>query len=147
MSADPSVGSFSVLEHLSYSIKDLKCDRECSRGEDYRLLKLNIIDYSRKREQMVVVECRGHDAARFQNVDHAHGWEKDVVGMVEEKHGKTKITVSFECETLKADKAAQDHIKKFMPNLVGQDAIVNVGQMSIAGFDVETEDELEGTQN
>ncbi|XP_043713116.1 uncharacterized protein LOC122661695 isoform X1 [Telopea speciosissima] len=126
---------------------DLKCDRECSRGEDYRLLKLNIIDYSRKREQVVIVECRGHDAARFHNVDNAHGWEKDVVGMVEEKHGKTKITVSFECETLKADKAAQDHIRQFMPNLVGQDAVVNVGRMSIAGFDVETDDEHEETHN
>ncbi|KAJ4963348.1 hypothetical protein NE237_023287 [Protea cynaroides] len=121
---------------------ELQCDRECSRGEDYRLLKLNIIDYSMKREQVVVVECRGHDAARFQNVDHAHGWENDVVGMVQEKHGKSKITVSFECETLKADKAAEDHIRQFMPNLVGQDAVVNVGPMSIAGFGVEMDDEF-----
>lgn len=43
--------------------------------------------------------------------------------MVEEKHGKKKIHISFECETLKADKAAEDHIKKFMPKLAGLDAV------------------------
>lgn len=43
--------------------------------------------------------------------------------MVEQKDGKKKISVSFECETLKADKAAEDHIKKFMPKLAGMDAV------------------------
>ncbi|KAG6735803.1 hypothetical protein POTOM_061534 [Populus tomentosa] len=92
------------------------------------------------KEQAVVVECKGHDAARFHNVDQAHGWEKDIVGMVEEKHGKKKIHVSFECETLKADKAAEDHIKQFMPKLAGLDAVVNIGRMSISGLDFEEED-------
>lgn len=50
-------------------------------------------------------------------------WEKDIVGMVEEKHGKHKISVSFDCETLKAEKAAEDHIKQFMPKLAGLDAV------------------------
>ena len=50
-------------------------------------------------------------------------WEKDVVGMVEQKHGKNKISVSFNCETLKADKAAEDHIRNFMPKLAGLDAV------------------------
>ncbi|XP_010258158.1 PREDICTED: uncharacterized protein LOC104598007 isoform X3 [Nelumbo nucifera] len=65
--------------HLPHSIcyglhgTELACERECSRGEDYRLLKLTIVDYSRKKERVVVVECKGHDAARFQNIDHAHG--------------------------------------------------------------------------
>lgn len=26
-----------------------------------------------KKEKVLVVECRGHDAARLQNVDHLHG--------------------------------------------------------------------------
>lgn len=43
--------------------------------------------------------------------------------MLEEKHGKSKVSVSFECETLKADKAAEDHLRKFMPKLVGMDAV------------------------
>lgn len=43
--------------------------------------------------------------------------------MVEEKHGKCKVSVLFECETLKADKAAEDHLSKFMPKLVGMDAV------------------------
>lgn len=51
-------------------------------------------------------------------------WQKDVVGMVEEKkREKSKVSVSFECETLKADTAADDHLTKFMPKLLGMDAI------------------------
>jgi hypothetical protein len=43
--------------------------------------------------------------------------------MVEQKDGKERITVTFECETLKADSAAEDHIRKFMPKLAGMDAV------------------------
>lgn len=50
-------------------------------------------------------------------------WEKDVVGMVEQKDGKNKIFVSFVCETLKAEQAAEDHIRQFMPKLAGVDAV------------------------
>lgn len=71
----------------------------------------------------MVVECRGHDAARMQNVDHAHGWESDVVGMLEEKDKKNRVSVSFDCETLKAEEAAEDHINKFMPKLAGMNAV------------------------
>ncbi|KAF9663787.1 hypothetical protein SADUNF_Sadunf17G0088300 [Salix dunnii] len=122
------------------ALRELACERECSRGEDYRLIKLTIVDFNSGKEQAVVVECKGHDAARFHNIDQAHGWEKDTVGMVEEKHGKKKIHISFECETLKADKAAEDHIKQFMPKLAGLDAVVNIGRMSISGLDFEAED-------
>ncbi|KAK9105336.1 hypothetical protein Scep_022180 [Stephania cephalantha] len=94
----------------------------------------------RKKERDVIVECRGHDAARFQNIDHAHGWDEDVSGMVEQKHGKHKISVSFECETLKAGKTAEDHIKQFIPKVAGLDAVVNIGRMKIAGLDFDAED-------
>ncbi|XP_042435996.1 uncharacterized protein LOC122021892 isoform X1 [Zingiber officinale] len=138
-------GHFITLPHsVCYGLQgtELSCERECSRGEDYRLIKLSIIDFAQnKREKVVVVECRGHDAARFKNVDHAHGWENDVVDMVEQKHGKQEILVSFECDTLKADNAAEEHIKTYMPNLVGLDAVVNVGRMSIYGLDFEGSDE------
>ena len=50
-------------------------------------------------------------------------WEDDVVGLVQKKHGNKKVLVSFECETLKADKAAEEHISKYMPNLCGLDAV------------------------
>lgn len=50
-------------------------------------------------------------------------WQKDVVGMLEEKRENDQVSVSFECETLKADKAAEEHIRKFMPKLVGMDAV------------------------
>lgn len=119
---------------------ELACERECSRGEDYRLIKLTIIDYNKKKEHDVIVECRGHDAARFNNINHAHGWEEDVSGMVEQKQQKNKIAVSFECETLKAEKAAEDHIKQYMPKLAGLDAVVNIGKMRISGLDIDAEE-------
>uniref|UniRef100_A0A0D9VS32 Uncharacterized protein n=1 Tax=Leersia perrieri TaxID=77586 RepID=A0A0D9VS32_9ORYZ len=122
----------------------ISCERECSRGEDYRLIKLSIIDFKNKRDKVVVVECRGHDAARLQNIDHLHGWEDDIVGLVEKKHGNRKFSLSFECETLKADKAAEKHISKYMPNLNGLDAIVNIGKMSISGINFDDEDEPSG---
>jgi polyphosphate kinase 2 (PPK2 family) len=50
-------------------------------------------------------------------------WEDDVVGLVQKKHGNKKVLVSFECETLKADKAAEEHISRYMPNLCGLDAV------------------------
>ncbi|KAJ0817991.1 hypothetical protein HanPI659440_Chr00c04g0711881 [Helianthus annuus] len=109
---------------------ELACERECSRGEDYRLVKLTIIDFNSKKEQDVVVERRGHDAAR---------WEKDVVNLVDQKHQKNKIVISFECETLKADEAAEEHVRRFMPKLTGLDAVVNIGKMSITGLDFDAE--------
>ncbi|KAJ4707391.1 Imidazole glycerol phosphate synthase subunit HisH [Melia azedarach] len=139
-------GHFIQLPHsICYGLQgtELACETECSRGEDYRLIKLTIIDYNRKKEKDVVVECQGHDAARFSNVNHAHGWEKDVAGMVEQKHEKNRISVSFECETLKADKAAEDHIRQYMPKLAGLDAVVNIGKMRISGLEFdETEEDF-----
>ncbi|XP_022857947.1 uncharacterized protein LOC111378902 [Olea europaea var. sylvestris] len=125
---------------------ELDCERECSRGEDYRLIKLTVTDYNSKKERNVVVECRGHDAAKISKIEHAHGWQKDVVGMLEEKRENDQVSVSFECETLKADKAAEEHIRKFMPKLVGMDAVVNIGPMSITGVDFEAEAEQEHNQ-
>lgn len=55
-------------------------------------------------------------------------WEEDVVSMVEKKHGKNEIMVSFECQMLKSEKAAEDHIKQFIPKLVGQDAVGTCSQ-------------------
>jgi len=119
----------------------LPCERECSRGEDYRLIKLTIFDYFSKKEQDVIVECRGQDAARFQNADHVHGWEEDVICMVEkskEKHNK--LFISFECETLKADKQAKDHINRYLPHLIGHEAVVNIGTMKIRGLIFDSDD-------
>ncbi|KAK1410188.1 hypothetical protein QVD17_36723 [Tagetes erecta] len=141
--ADGSISGHFV--HLPNSVcygihgTEIACERECSRGEDYRLVKLTIIDFNSSKEQDVVVERRGHDAARLCNVDHAHGWEKDVVNMVDQKHQKNKIVISFECETLKADEAAEEHVRRFMPKLTGMDAVVNIGKMSITGLDFKAE--------
>lgn len=132
--------------HLPYSTcygffgTELPCEKECSRGEDSRLIKLTILDYASKKERDVVVECRGHDAARLHTVEHAHGWEEDVVNIVEQKHTKHRISISFNCETLKADREAEDHIKKFMPSLTGMDAVVNVGPMTISGLNFGSEE-------
>ncbi|PKA57388.1 hypothetical protein AXF42_Ash013575 [Apostasia shenzhenica] len=137
-------GHFIQLPHsVCYGLhgSELRCDRECSKGEDYRLIKLSIIDFSSKKEMVVLVECRGHDAARFQSIEHAHGWEEDVIRMFEKNHEKQKISISFECEMLKADDAAEEHLKKYMPNLVGLDAVVNIGRMSIFGINFHRENE------
>lgn len=56
-------------------------------------------------------------------------WEEDVVSMVEKKHGKSEIVISFECQTLKSEQAAEDHIRQFIPKLVGQDAVGTCGQI------------------
>ncbi|XP_027359288.1 uncharacterized protein LOC113867962 [Abrus precatorius] len=136
-------GHFIQLPHsICYGLygTELACERECSRGEDYRLIKLTITDFNAKKEQDTVVERKGHDAARFHSIDHAHGWEKDVTGMIGQTDGKKRILVSFECETLKAEKAAEDHIRKFMPKLAGLDAVVNIGRMRISGLDFGAED-------
>lgn len=45
------------------------------------------------------------------------------MGLVEHKDGKKKLLVCFVCETLKAEKAAEDHIRQFMPKLAGLDAV------------------------
>ncbi|KAL8142633.1 hypothetical protein V2J09_015665 [Rumex salicifolius] len=137
-------GHFIHLPHSAcYGLygTELQCDRECSRGEDYRLIKLTITDFIRKRERDVVVECKGHDAARIRNVDHAHGWEEEVMDTVAHKHGKTQILVTFDCETLKAEKAAEDHIMQYMPKLAGMDAVVNIGPMTITGLKFEPEED------
>ncbi|KAL5079229.1 hypothetical protein RYX36_007650 [Vicia faba] len=137
-------GHFIHLPHSTcYGLHgtELECERECSKGEDYRLVKLTITDFNTKKEQTTVVECKGHDAARFHNIDHAHGWDKEITGMVEKNNGKKRITVSFECETLKAENAAEDHIRQFMPKLTGMDAVVNIGKMTIFGLDFGAEDE------
>ncbi|ESW23285.1 hypothetical protein PHAVU_004G033900 [Phaseolus vulgaris] len=139
-------GHFIQLPHSTcYGLSgtELECERECSRGEDYRLIKLTITDFNTKKEQATVVECKGHDAARFHSIDHIHGWGKDITGLVEQKDGKKRIVVSFECETLKADKAAEDHIRKFLPKLAGLDAVVNIGKMKISGLDFGAEEDEE----
>lgn len=44
--------------------------------------------------------------------------------MVEQNNdGKKRMLVAFECETLKAEEAAEDHIRQFMPKLAGLDAV------------------------
>ncbi|XP_048494435.2 uncharacterized protein LOC104887273 isoform X4 [Beta vulgaris subsp. vulgaris] len=73
-------------------------------------------------------------------------WGNDVTNEVEQKQKKSKIIISFECETLKAGAAAEEHIRQFMPKLAGMDAVVNTGKMTIKGLnfhehDDETDDE------
>lgn len=39
------------------------------------------------------------------------------------RSGEASPVIAFECETLKADTEAEDHVRKFMPSLVGRDAV------------------------
>lgn len=50
-------------------------------------------------------------------------WEEDVVSLVKRKHGKNQVAISFECQTLKSEQAAEEHIRQFIPKLAGQDAV------------------------
>ncbi|KAG0609388.1 hypothetical protein M758_8G180500 [Ceratodon purpureus] len=117
---------------------EIACERECSRGEDYRLLNLTIINFKTKKETTVVVERKGEDAARLSTTCDLHGWDEEVVVEANKRHrsGDASPVITFECETLKADTEAEDHIKKFMPSLVGRDAVVNIGPMTIKGLSV-----------
>lgn len=36
---------------------ELSCERECSRGEDYRLIKLSIIDYAVRSDASLSIPC------------------------------------------------------------------------------------------
>ncbi|KAH9331745.1 hypothetical protein KI387_003853 [Taxus chinensis] len=124
-----------------FKLSEIACERECSRGEDYRLIKLTVFDYSSKKEKDVIVECRGQDAARFQNADHVHGWEEDVISMVaKNKEKNNQLFIFFECETLKAEKDAEDHINRYLPHLIGCEAVVNIGTMKIRGLNFNSDD-------
>lgn len=52
-------------------------------------------------------------------------WDEEVVVKANERHssGEASPVISFECETLKADSEAEEHVKKFLPSLVGRDAV------------------------
>eukprot|EP01018_Ginkgo_biloba_P024864 Gb_02509 [translate_table: standard] len=65
--------------------------------------------------------------------------------MVEKnKEKRNKLFISFECETLKAENDAQDHIRRYLPNLIGCDAVVNIGTMKIRGLDFNSEEDQTG---
>jgi hypothetical protein len=46
---------------------------------------------------------------------------------------KVEGTLTFECASLKADAAADEHLAAFQPKLVGAGAVVNVGAMDVRG--------------
>ena len=64
----------------------------------------------------------------------------EMVEKSKEKHNK--LFISFECETLKADKQAKDHISRYLPHLIGHEAVVNIGTMKIRGLNFDSDDHL-----
>lgn len=125
---------------------EIACERECSRGEDYRLLNLTIINFKTKKETTVVVERKGEDAARLSTTCDLHGWDEEVVQEANNRHrsGGTAPVITFECETLKAGREAEEHLKKFLPSLVGRDAAVNIGRMTIKSLSLSVKDTANG---
>ncbi|KAI5054714.1 hypothetical protein GOP47_0029859 [Adiantum capillus-veneris] len=137
----------STSECLGLFGTQIACERECSRGEDYKLINLSILDFTSKREVQAIVESHGQDAARFQNATNIHGWEEDVLEAVQRKdRGIGVPTVNFECEILKADEDAECHVQRYLPSLAGRGAIVNVGTMDIKGLKFESTQEAEQIQ-
>ncbi|GLJ32807.1 hypothetical protein SUGI_0660640 [Cryptomeria japonica] len=65
LSNDVAIKIKAMAEGKKCENAEIACQRECSRGEDYRLIKLTIFDYSSRKEIDVMVECKGQDAARF----------------------------------------------------------------------------------
>jgi hypothetical protein len=118
---------------------EIPCERECSRGEDHRLLNFTILDFTTRKETSVVVERRGLDAARLSSACDIHGWEEELVRGTGNPQGvgEQLPVISFECETLKADNKAEQYIKQFFPSLVGLDAVVNIGTMTIKGLQLD----------
>ncbi|XP_022842027.1 uncharacterized protein LOC111365722 [Olea europaea var. sylvestris] len=138
--------------HFSASACFMYKQRECSRGKDYRLIKLTVTVYNSKSERRVVVECRGHDAAKICKIHHAHGQAILCLHIIVMVLNRTSfifhhhpcendwVSVFFECETLKAKNTAEEHIQKFMPKLAGwmqlKSALaVKIGPMSITRVD------------
>ncbi|GAQ78207.1 hypothetical protein KFL_000090530 [Klebsormidium nitens] len=128
-----------AVTKMSYGIfgKEIKCERECSRGEDYKLVDLTILEFKSQKECTLVVEQRGADAARIRTAEDAHGWEEEVLEAAREGRSGAPPNVTFDCETLKADADARRHIQRFLPTLEGQDAVVNVGKMVASGVKFE----------
>eukprot|EP00898_Chlorokybus_atmophyticus_P005355 jgi/Chlat1/5820/Chrsp4S00483 len=126
---------------------ELPCERECSHGEDHRLLSLAILDFATNKERRVVVEQSGSDAAKFATTSTAHGWDEEVVRAASE--AKSTLKVSFRCRELKADADADAHLQKTHPRLVGRGAVVNIGPMTIEGLafsDAESDAFRDGVQ-
>lgn len=123
---------------------EIACERECSHGEDYRLLNLTIVNFKTKKETTVVVERRGEDAARLSSTCDLHGWDEEVV----QRHSSSEAAplITFECETLKADTEAEEHVKKFSPSLIGRDAVVNIGRMTIKGLSLSGKEKSQVTR-
>lgn len=97
-----------------------------------------------KKETTVVVERKGEDAARLSTTCDLHGWDEEVVVEANKRHrsGDSSPVIIFECETLKADTEADVHLGKFMPSLVGRDAVVNIGPMTIQGLNLSEKDKV-----
>jgi hypothetical protein len=64
-------------------------------------------------------------------------WEEEVLEAAREGHRGAAPQLTFDCETLKADADAERHIQKFLPALEGQDAVINVGKMTVKGLKFE----------
>ncbi|KAL0343829.1 UNVERIFIED_CONTAM: hypothetical protein Sangu_1270300 [Sesamum angustifolium] len=95
-------GHFIQLPHsICYGLHgtELECERECSRGEDYRLIKLTVTDYNTKREKISWWSAEDMMLPRYvaltmlMGLSFGNRWQKDVVGMLEQKHGKHKVSV------------------------------------------------------
>ncbi|KAF2598552.1 hypothetical protein F2Q68_00011835 [Brassica cretica] len=92
---------------------ELACETECSRGEDYRLMKLTIIDYNVTK--FIAFQRQQADELNIKTYLVCESFRCD--------RASRRKSVSFECETLKADQAAEDHVRQFMPKLAGLDAV------------------------
>eukprot|EP00899_Mesostigma_viride_P006455 jgi/Mesvir1/15810/Mv03366-RA.1 len=121
---------------------EIACEKECSHGEDYKLLQASIIDFKSGAEHKLLLQRTGWDVAKMDSIPGLlPGWDplpEDAGGTANgnnrgnsgSAHGD-RAELRFSCETLKSDEAAEEHVKKFLPKLVGWGAIVNIGPITM----------------
>lgn len=107
---------------------------ECMRDDDWKLIRLHLIDHASQERHTTLVEKCGGDSARFSNVSRLEDIELEAL------EGDDQILlleglgaeVTFSCSVIKSDGDAQQHIQRYHTSLGHvAGAIVNIGEMEI----------------
>lgn len=107
---------------------------ECMRDDDWKLVRLHLVNHATQERHTTLVEKCGGDAARFSNPsnlgeEELEALEGDDHTLLSERLG---ADVTFSCSVIKSDGDAQQHIRRYHPSLGHiTGATVNIGEMEI----------------
>ena len=107
----------------------------CLRDDDWKLLCLQIKNVKQNQLFESLAQMTGGDAAVIAPTYDLQPEELVVLSEEALQWGESTIRVSFQCNVLKSESSAQEHLSRFYPALVSRDAVVNVGDMQIEGLD------------